>query len=211
MYLQHLGRAFATLADRRTAAAACAVLALTVYAHADAGPSRRDADLLKQKVVAINQFAARPSKVPRRTTLTENEVNAYLTLDAINDLPVGVLQPSVTILGPGRLSGRAIVDLDAVRRQSPPTSLLDPRNLLIGRLPVTAIGVLTTSNGVGRFSLESAAIGGLPMPKFVLQEVLSYYSRTPDKPAGINLDDAFDLPSNIREIQVDRGQAIVVQ
>jgi len=109
------------------------------------------------------------------------------------------------------LSGRAVVDLDAVRRQSPPTSLLDPRNLLIGRLPVTAIGVLTTGNGVARLSLESVAIGGLPMPKFVLQEIVSYYSRSAEKPAGISLDDSFDLPSNIREIQVDRGQAIIIQ
>ena len=210
MYLQHLRRAIGPLANLGMLAAGAAILAVTAHAGAD-GASRRDADLLKQKVVAINQFAEKPSKAPRRTTVTENEVNSYLALDALNDLPVGVVQPSVTILGPGRLSGRAIVDLDAVRKQSPPTSLLDPRNLLIGRLPITAIGVLTTSNGVGRFTLESAAIGGLPMPKFVLQEVLSHYSRTPDNPGGINLDDPFDLPSNIREIHVDRGQAIVVQ
>jgi hypothetical protein len=193
------------------AAVVAALLTLTLHADADGRASRRDADLLKRKVVAINQFAAKPSKVPRRTTVTENEVNAYLALDAVNDLPVGVLEPSVTILGPGRLSGRAIVDLDAVRKQSPPTSLLDPRNLLIGRLPVTAIGVLTTGNGVARLSLESVAIGGLPMPKFVLQEIVSYYSRSSEKPAGISLDDSFDLPSNIREIQVDRGQAIIIQ
>jgi hypothetical protein len=193
------------------AAVVAALLALTLHADADGRASRRDADLLKRKVVAINQFATKPSKVPRRTTVTENEVNAYLALDAVNDLPVGVLEPSVTILGPGRLSGRAIVDLDAVRKQSPPTSLLDPRNLLIGRLPVTAIGVLTTGNGVARLSLESVAIGGLPMPKFVLQEIVSYYSRSSEKPAGISLDDSFDLPSNIREIQVDRGQAIIIQ
>jgi hypothetical protein len=204
MYLQHLRRA-------AHLAVVGAVLAATSYADADVRASRRDADLLKQKVVSINQFAARPSKVPRRTTVTENEVNAYLALDAPGDLPVGVLEPSVTILGPGRLTGRAVVDLDAVRKQSPPRSLLDPRNLLIGRLPITATGVLTTANGVARFSLESAAIGGLPVPKLVLQDILSYYSRTPEKPEGISLDGSFDLPSNIREIQVDRGQAIIIQ
>jgi hypothetical protein len=204
MYLQHLHRA----AHLAVIAAICGAAS---HVAADVRASRRDADLLKQKVVAINGFATRPSKVPRRTTVTENEVNAYLTLDAPNDLPVGVLEPSVTILGPGRLSGRAVVDLDAVRKQSPPRSLLDPRNLLIGRLPVTATGVLTTGNGVARFSLESAAIGGLPMPKIVLQEILSYYSRTPENPAGLSLDGPFDLPSNIREIQVDRGQAIIIQ
>jgi hypothetical protein len=193
------------------AVGAAAFAVVTSHADADTRASRRDADLMKQKVVAITQLGAKSVREPRRTIVTENELNAYLMLDALKDLPAGVVEPSVTILGPGRLSGRAVVDLDAVRRQSPPTSLLDPRNLLIGRLPVTATGVLKTGNGLARFSLESAAIGGLPMPKGVMQEILSYYSRTAGKPAGISLDDPFELPSNIREIQVDRGQAIVIQ
>ena len=117
----------------------------------------------------------------------------------------------VTILGAGRVSGRAVVDLDAVRKERKPTSLLDPMTYLSGRLPITATGVLTTRGGVGRLSLESTAVSGIPVPKIVLQEIVSYYSRTPQKPAGINLDDPFDLPARIREIHVERGQAVVVQ
>ena len=177
-----------------------------------AAPSRQDAESLKQKVAAIVQFGAmRPPRQPRRTTLTENELNAYLSLDAPQDLPTGVVEPSLSILGPGRLSGRAVVDLDAVRREQPPQGLLDPRRLLVGRLPVTASGVLQTANGVARFTLESAAVGGIPMPKVVLQEILGYYTRSTDRPNGLSMDDPFALPSNILEIQVDRGQAIVVQ
>jgi len=178
---------------------------------ADARATRRDADLLKQKVATITQFGTKAAKVPRRTTLTESEVNAYLALDARRDLPSGVVEPYVAILGTGRLSGRAVVDLDAVRKEKKPTGLLDPRNYLMGRLPVTAIGVLKTSNGVGRFELESATVGGVPLPKLLLQEIVSYYSRSPQKPGGISLDDPFELPARIREIQVERGQAIVVQ
>jgi hypothetical protein len=174
-------------------------------------PTRRNADLMKQKVATINRLGERPLKERRRTTVTENEVNAYLALETIPDLPKGVVNPTITILGGGRLSGRAVVDLDAVRKENPPRSLLDPKNLLIGRLPITATGVLTTSNGVGRFALEGATVGGLPLPKLLLQEILSHYSKTPDKPEGISLDDPFALPVRIREIQVTRGQAIVVQ
>jgi len=195
-------------------ARAALVLVLTgaaVGARADVAPSRHDAQLLKQKVATINGFSAQPAKQARRTTVTENELNAYLAYDAGQDLPIGVVSPSLTILGTGRVSGRAVVDLDAVRRQSPPTSLLDPRNLLMGRLPITATGVLTTSKGVGRFDLESATVGGIPVPKVVLQEIVSHYSKTPSNPAGIGLDDPFALPAGIREIQVERGQAIVVQ
>jgi hypothetical protein len=166
---------------------------------------------MKQKVAAINAFAERPAKQPRSTTVTETEVNAYLVYDSHNDLPVGVVEPSVTILGTGRVSGRAVVDLDAVRKDKKPTSMLDPMNYLTGRLPITASGVLTTSNGVGRFGLESAAVSGIPIPKMVLQEIVGYYSRTPQNPAGISLDDPFALPARIREIHVERGHAIVVQ
>jgi hypothetical protein len=180
-------------------------------AAADARTSRRDATLMKQKVATINRLGEKPLKVRQRTTVTEKELNAYLALEALGDLPKGVVNPTVSILAGGRLSGRAVVDLDAVRRESPPKSLLDPKNLLIGRLPIAATGVLTTSNGVGRFALESASVGGLPIPKVLLQEIVSHYSRTPEKPEGLNLDDPFTLPVRIREIQVSRGQAIVVQ
>jgi hypothetical protein len=190
-----------------------AVLGLAAAVIGEAATPRQDADLLKQKVAAIVEFGAvaRPSAQPRRTTLTENELNAYLALDASKDLPAGVVEPSLSILGPGRLSGRAVVDLDAVRREQPPQGLLDPRRLLVGRLPVTASGTLQTANGVARFSLESAAVGGIPMPKVVLQEILGYYTRSTDRPEGLSMDDPFALPSNIREIQVDRGQAVVIQ
>jgi hypothetical protein len=186
-------------------------VAVSLRAAADARTSRRDATLMKQKVATINRLGEKPLKVRQRTTVTENELNAYLALEALGDLPKGVVNPTVSILAEGRLSGRAVVDLDAVRRESPPKSLLDPKNLLIGRLPIAATGVLTTSNGVGRFALESASVGGLPIPKVLLQEIVSHYSRTPEKPEGLNLDDPFTLPVRIREIQVSRGQAIVVQ
>jgi hypothetical protein len=186
-------------------------LAITLSAAADARSSRRDANLMKQKVATINRLGEKPQKERRRTTVTENELNAYLALEVLGDLPKGVVNPNVSILGGGRLSGRAVVDLDAVRKESPPKGLLDPKNLLIGRLPIAATGVLTTSNGVGRFALESASVGGLPIPKFLLQEILTYYSRSPERPEGLNIDDPFALPVRIREIQVSRGQAIVVQ
>lgn len=200
---------FSPFGPSRAVVAAAATLSIAVGASGQ--PSRRDADQMRQKVAAIVQFSERPRREPLRTTVTEPEVNAYLAYDARQELPPGVVEPVVTIVGTGRLSGRAIVDLDAVRKQKKPTSMLDPASYLTGRVPITATGVLTTSNGVGRFQLESATVGGLPVPKMVLQEIVSHYSRTPQNPSGINLDDPFALPSRIREIQVERGHAVVVQ
>jgi hypothetical protein len=189
----------------------CALACLGGVVRADVSASRRDATQLKQKIAAITAHAGKPANQPLRTTVTEGEVNSYIVYEAREQLPTGVVDPYVAILGSGRVSGRAVVDLDAVRKQKNPTSLLDPMNYLMGKLPVTATGVLKTSNGVGRFELESAAISRVPVPKILLQEIVSYYSRTAENPAGISLDDSFALPARIREIQVQRGQAIIVQ
>ena len=195
----------------RWISAAAVAAALGVCVRADTRPNRRDSETLKQKVAVINAHAERPTRQGLRTTVTEGEVNAYLAYDAGTQIPAGVVEPSVTILGAGRLSGRAVVDLDAVRKSKNATSFWDPMSYLTGRLPVTAAGTLKTSNGTGQFLLETAAIGGVPIPKLVLQEIVSYYSRTSSNPAGIGLDDRFALPARIREIQVERGQAIIIQ
>lgn len=189
-------------------AVACAVSILL----AEPPGTRRDAESFKQKADAITTFGESASKQSRRTTVTERELNAYLTFEAQAELPPGVLDPSVTILGTGRIAGRAVVDLDAIRmNDKTPKSALDPMAYLTGKLPVTATGVLQAANGVGRLQLDSATVAGIPVPKMLLQEIVSYYSRTPDKPGGVSLDEAFPLPSRIREIQVQRGQAIIIQ
>jgi hypothetical protein len=179
---------------------------------ADPPVSRRDADLLKQKLALIaEQGGAAPSERRVRTTVTEQEVNAYLVYEAQDYLPAGVVSPGVTMLGPGRVSGRAIVDLDQIREDRKPTSLLDPMRFLSGRLPVTATGMLATSNGVATFQFESADVSGVPIPKLLLQQMVGYYSRSAARPSGLTLDDPVVLPARIREIQLQRGQAIVIQ
>jgi hypothetical protein len=191
---------------------ACAIgIVSIVRVQADVRATRRDAAMLKQKVATINAHAEKQSRVARRTIVTESEVNSYLVYEARDQIPVGVVDPTISVIGPGRLSGRAVVDLDAVRKQKAPTSLLDPMNYLMGRLAVTAVGRLRTSNGIGHFDLESSSVGSVPIPKILLQEIVGYYTRSAEKPGGISLDDPFPLPARIREIQVDRGQAIIVQ
>jgi hypothetical protein len=190
------------------------LLALSLLAaapRADIRTSKKDAALLREKVATITAHGEKTVKQPRKTILTENEVNSYLVYDAKEQLPVGVVDPWLSAVGPGRVSGRAVVDLDAVRKARNATSLLDPMNYLFGRLPVSAVGTLKTTNGVGRFALESASVGSVPIPKMLLQEIISHYSRTKENPSGLSLDEPFQLPARIREIQVERGQAIIVQ
>ena len=203
-------RGFGPVAEAVTVAVLGMLLTASTLAQVRA--TKRDAQTMKQKVAAIAAHGERPTKQGQRTTVTENEVNSYLTYELGDDLPTGVVQPSVSALGTGRVSGRAVVDLDAVRKAGGNTGgLFDLRSYLTGHVPVTATGVLRTSNGHARLELQSASVAGVPVPKLLLQEIVAYYSKSPSKPGGISLDDEFELPARIREIQVERGQAIVVQ
>ena len=184
---------------------------LMAGARADAPQTRREADGMQVKLRLI---VARGEQCPctRRlsTTITQGEVNSYLRHHAAGDLPDGVVDPHVTIIGSGRVAGRATVDLDRVRT-SRQRGWLDPAAYLTGKLPVTATGILHTQNGQGRFELQEATVGGVAVPKVVLQELLSYYSRSEEDPDGLNLDEVFELPAKIREIQVGKAVAYVIQ
>lgn len=147
---------------------------------------------------------------PVRTSFTEREVNAYLKFNGREQLPNGVFDPQVNLAGDRRLSGRAVVDLDAVRK-SKERSWLDPAAYLTGSVEVHATGLLNTAGGKGTLRLESATVSGVPIPKSLLQELVTYYSRSPDLPGGFDLDKPFLLPASIREVEIQRGAATIVQ
>jgi hypothetical protein len=87
----------------------------------------------------------------------------------------------------------------------------DPLRMLTGSLPAKVTGRLVTENGSGRFELESAELGGIPLPRAIVSQLVSRYSVSVDEPNGIDLDAPFDLPSSIREIRVEPGQVTVLQ
>jgi hypothetical protein len=173
--------------------------------------TRADSDTMQRKIDQIVRLAPGAGRRTKMTAFSEREVNAYLRFHLRDQVPQGMADPVITILGDGRVSGRAIVDLDEVSRANRSTSWFDPMRLLSGKLAVTATGLLETRDGAGKFLFESATVGGVTVPKGVLQRVVSYYSSTPEDPDGIGLDDAFELPAQIQEIRVQAGQALVVQ
>jgi hypothetical protein len=175
--------------------------------------TKPEADSMDRKLTAIAERGiktAPKNAKPIRTSFTEREANAYLKFFGPEVMPVGVLNPRVVIAQGGKLQARAVVDLDAVRK-SRPRSMLDPMNLLFGTLEVFAAGTLQAANGRGTFQLESATLGAMPIPKALLQELVAYYTKSPEMPDGFNLDKPFDLPANIRQVEIQRGAATVVQ
>jgi hypothetical protein len=180
----------------------------TTYA---ATTSRPQADAFAKKVAIINQHAEMGAKSVRRTTLTEPELNSWFVYRAQPLLPTGVAEPKVTIIGNGKLLGNATVDLEAIGKKRSSGGSLDLWSYLGGRVPLSVTGILSTKDGKGRFELQSAEISGVPLPKSLLQELVSYYTRTPEHPQGVKLDEPFALPASIKQIEVGQGQAVVVQ
>lgn len=177
-----------------------------------AAVSRQQADAFARKIDLIAKHAeVSRAPAPVRTPVTETELNSWFTYRAQPLLPAGVADPRLTIVGNGKVMGTVTVDLQQLAKQRAGSSALGPLSYLGGRVPVSLSGVLRTKDGRGQFDLQEADVSGVPVPKAFLQELLSYYSRTPEHPEGVRLDAPFALPANIREIEVDQGQAVVVQ
>ena len=179
--------------------------------------TKQDADRCQGKLGRITSFASAPKAqasakgaASQTTQLTDAELNAYLHYNLKDQVPTGVVEPTLSALGDGRVRGAATIDLDAVRKQKQ-RSWTDPMSYMSGKLPLTASGLLITQNGVGRFQLETAELSGITIPKSLVQELLAFYSKSPEKPSGISMDDPFELPAGIKEIRVGKGEAMVVQ
>lgn len=169
-----------------------------------------DAAYGKLQALIHRQESTREARAATRTVFSQTEMNAYLKYRASSWLPTGVTDPTVQFLGPQRIATLVTADLDGVRRKSS-GGWFDPTAYLSGRLPVYVTGTLATSGGRGRFALEQATVSGVPVPKLFIAELLAYYTRSPENPSGLGLEDPFELPNEIQAIDVTQGSAVVIQ
>jgi hypothetical protein len=175
-------------------------------------PSRVDADRAAEKLNAVmSRSLLTPVDAPiQRTTFSDREVNAYMAHQGQADLPVGVTSAAVVFGDDGRVETRAIVNLDLLRAAQP-RGALDPLAYVSGQLEVLVVARFSASRGKGVLSYESGAVKGIPLPRSIVSELVTFYTRTPDLPEGIVLNQPFELPARIREVAVQRGSATVVQ
>lgn len=187
-----------------------AVLALAGTTSADV-LSPKLADAFEKKVVAVQERADQKAAKDRPTSFTQAETNSYLKFKAGDLLPTGLTQPEITMIGAGKVAGKAVVDLDIVRQKQSRGSLLDPTSYLTGKLPVSASGRIVTSEGKGRFELDTAEVSGVPIPKSFLAQLVNFFTRTAGNPRGSSIDDTFELPAKIQRIDVNAGSFTIHQ
>jgi hypothetical protein len=187
------------------------ILSVAASSTAAVQLSKEQGDRLERKIEEIAKNGSAEPVRSKRTPASELEVNSYLNFNLKDKIPRGLTNPQITIVGDGQLTGRVFVDMDEFKRHRYSGGILDPLSYVSGQVPVTARGVLRTQEGRGRFQLASAEILGVPLPKPILQELVSFFSRTAENPNGFDIDAPFNLPAKIREVAVNRGEAVIVQ
>jgi hypothetical protein len=173
--------------------------------------TRQLGDAFAKKVVIVQEHANDGVKKPLATTFTQAETNSYLKFNAVELLPTGLTQPEITMHGQNRVSAKAIVDLDIVRKKQSSGGWFDPTSYLTGKLLVTAAGRVITGDGKGRVELERAEVSGVPIPKTFLNQLVNFFTRTADNPNGSTVDDVFELPAKIKRIDSEQGRFTVHQ
>ena len=165
---------------------------------------------MEQKILTILYHADTDSPEARPTPLPEQEINAFLRFQGASQLPVGITTPVVRIGDDEQVSAKAVVDLDAIRRQRT-RGLLDLLQFLTGRLLVTASGTVRSGGGMAQVDIHSVSVAGIPVPVQVLRELVRYFTRTADDPEGTDMDAPIPLPYRIAELQLSPGLAVIVQ
>ena len=119
------------MGNRPTAGLALALgLALAAQLPAQSRFTKQDGDRFQTKLQRINAFAnARPKtaatksgnasqgSVSQTTQLSDVELNSYLRFNLKDEVPAGIVEPTLSSLGNGQVKGSAVIDLDAVRKQ----------------------------------------------------------------------------------------------
>ena len=173
--------------------------------------SKEQGNALERKIDEIVKNGSSNPVQSKKTLISEREVASYLAFNGKDKIPRGLANPAISMLGNGNLAGRVFVDIDEFKRQRGSGGFMDPLSYVSGQVPLTARGVLTSRDGRGRFQLGSAEILGVPLPKPILQELVSFFSRTPEYPRGFNIDEPFNFPAKIRQVAVNQGDALIVQ
>jgi hypothetical protein len=159
----------------------------------------------QRKFDYIRENARRKPPNPAPTTITENEINAWLASGQA-ELPKGVKK--LQLHGePGKINAYAVVDFDEVTAGR---SSMNPLLALFrGTHEIQAQARAYGSGGEGHVHIESVSLDGVEIPQIALEYFVEKYV-TPKHP-GIGMDSTFKLAYRIDTATVGARKVTVVQ
>jgi hypothetical protein len=178
-------------------------------ADSPAPVSEEAAQAFLDKVKEIETFASEPQQEEEKTTrFTEEEINSYLNLYGDTKYR-SCLQYFRISFRQEFLVGTASVDFDCLQESSPGSGSRLLTGIFSGIHTLTARGTIENDKGKGNFLLQEARFDSVPLPGFLVEQLIS----------GIcmRLEPPFDplepspFPLKIRSIHIEPGQLMVVQ
>lgn len=172
--------------------------------------SADQAQSLVHKLEALeNRRRAGKQAVRAETVLiTEGELNSYLNLGVGVKLPDGVTDVALR-LERDRVFAKAMVDLEQVKGKIRTSGPLNPLSLLGGRVPLEIQSRLTNDDGFGTVDVEDVRLGPVSVPLSVLEQMVSYATRSSENPEGFDIRAPFRLPYSVRRIRLQPGRALL--
>jgi hypothetical protein len=170
-------------------------------------PDPSSADSLDGKLQLIRQRHTDGAKDPKRFHVSEEEANAYLVYRLAEHLPAEVTYPWVRF-GVDQIQGGAMLDASLLGTHLSDSYLA---KYLEGQVPVEVLAQVHAEAGVGQVELESVTLSGIPIPRTLVQKLVSDYSKNPSLPNGVRLDDPFPLPYGIVSARFRSGKLILRQ
>jgi hypothetical protein len=187
-------------------------LALLIFAFSLAATSQKTpakpaspVDSMEHKIRHLQQNAALPAPDPKPTEFTAQEVNAYIASGRVK-LPAGV--QSVRFESqPDIIHGSARVDFDQLKSgRSSSNPLL---SIFSGIHEVAVIAHARGMKHTGYVEIDSVALDGVEIPRFVLQVFVEKYLQP--KYPDIGLNSQFSLPARIDTATVGQNKLTVTQ
>jgi hypothetical protein len=162
---------------------------------------------MDQKIAVLENNAAEPSRGPRTMTITQDELNAYLTEGGVQ-LPKGLSNVKFE-LRPGVVHASSKVNFDqlAEARGGGANPLLSA--IFVGTHDVDAEGLASGSGGQGTVTIQSVKLDGVQVPKSALEYLIQHYVKPKYPRAGMTSN--FALPAAIESAVVQQSQVKLTQ
>lgn len=161
---------------------------------------------MDKKIAAIESNTTNPPAQPQTTTITQDELNAYLNEGGVN-VPKGLSDIKIEFVS-GTVHASSQVNFDQLSEGHGGGNPIFSA-LFSGTHDVEADAQASGSNGQGTVTIETVKLDGVTVPKSALQYLIQHYVKPKYPQAGMT--STFTLPDNIETASVQQSQVALTQ
>jgi hypothetical protein len=181
----------------------------TVLAAPGPGLTWDEADTVARHLRRISRRLRSGRRASTETiVVTERELNSFVNLSLADKIPPEVSELQFH-LGQNRLGARAVVDLDRLREKLPAGGPTLTLFMPSGSVPVELGGRVESAEGLARVELETVLVSGLRLPPSLIAEIVSFATRSEERPEGLDIAAPMALPWTARSVRLEPGRALV--